>query len=133
MSTRYFLPLEEWRDPRQLLGVWGERVALAYLTACGWNVEAHRFRFGRHDIDLVVRRGAVVAFVEVKTRRTSGFGRGIEAVGRRKQRILGQVAACWRLRYGRPTDTYRFDVIGIQGLENGRYAIDHIEDAWRSM
>lgn len=124
------VPVEEWRDPRQRLGVWGEQVALAYLAEQGWTVEAHRFRLGRHDIDLIVRRGDVVAFVEVKTRRTAGFGHGIEAVGRRKQRVLTRVAACWQLRHGQPADRYRFDVIGIQHQGLGRYTVEHVEAAW---
>jgi putative endonuclease len=124
------VPVEEWKDARQRLGIWGERMALAYFMGRGWTVEGHRFRYGRHDIDLIVRQGHVVAFVEVKTRRTSGFGSGLQAVGGRKQRILGMVANLWRLRYGRSGDTYRFDVIGVHG-SSGRYVIDHVEDAWR--
>ena len=30
------------------------RIAIAFLTSCDWSVEAHRFKLGRHDIDLVV-------------------------------------------------------------------------------
>lgn len=124
------MPVEAWKDPRHRFGVWGERVALAYLAEQGWMVEAQRFRLDRHDIDLIVRRDHVVAFVEVKARRTSGFGSGLEAVGWRKQRILAKVASVWCLRCGRAEDTYRFDVVAVHGLENG-YAIQHVEDAWR--
>ena len=53
---------------------------MAYLTSCGWLIEAHRFRWGRHDLDLVARRGPLVAFVEVKTRGSTGFGAPIESV-----------------------------------------------------
>lgn len=129
-DTRRAVPIEQWKDPRQVLGVWGERVALAHLVDRGWIIEAHRFRFGRHEVDLVARRGELVAFVEVKTRRTDRCGRGAEAVGVRKQRTVARVAALWRLRHGRPGDSYRFDVIVVQGAE-GRYDVEHIEDAWR--
>lgn len=129
--TRHPVPVELWEDPRQVLGVWGERVALAYLTERGWTIEAHRFRFGRQEIDLVARRDSLVAFVEVKTRRTAEFGSGLEAVDRRKQRIVAKVAAFWSLRYGRPADAYRFDVIGIRQLEGGAVELEHVEDAWR--
>jgi putative endonuclease len=131
-TTRRAVPVEQWKDPRQLLGVWGERIALAYLSARGWIIEAHRFRFGRHEIDVIARCDQLVAFVEVKTRRTSGFGSGLEAVGGRKQRTVARVAAVWKLRYGRPGYSYRFDVIAIQQPErDGNYAVEHLEDAWR--
>ena len=130
-AARRVVPIEHWKDPRQRLGVRGEQAALVYLSARGWTIEAHRFRFERHDIDLVARRGTLVAFVEVKTRRTMAFGSGLEAVGWRKRRIVGKVAAVWRLRHGRPADSYRFDVIGIWELAGGGYEVEHIEDAWR--
>ena len=132
MSTsRHVLPIEQWKDPRQRLGMWGEQVALAYLSAQGWTIHAHRFRFARHDVDVVARSGALVAFIEVKTRRTSAFGNGFEAVDRRKQRILVQGAEIWRLRFGRPGDIYRFDVIAVYRLGQDRYQVEHLEDAWR--
>lgn len=129
--TRDFIPSSEWEDLRQLRGLWGERTAMAYLISCGWNIEAHRFRLGRHDVDLVVRRGNIVAFVEVKTRRSVAVGSGLEAVGARKQSIIAKVASLWRLRLGRPNDEYRFDVVAVQEHGEGRYTVEHVADAWR--
>ncbi len=131
-EARRFVPTSAWDNARQVRGLAGELVALAYLTACGWDIEAHRFRWGRHDVDLIARRGSVVAFVEVKTRRSFVCGLPIEAVGPRKRSILGRVAQVWRLRYGRPDDLYRFDLVAIR--EHGgvhRYEIEHVPDAWR--
>lgn len=131
-TTRHLVPVEAWEDPRQRLGLWGEQVALAYLTDRGWAVEAHRFRFGRQEIDLIVRHTDLVAFVEVKTRRSAEFGSGLEAVDWRKRRVLARVAGVWSLRHGRPSDAYRFDVIGIEQYGKGQVQITHIEDAWRT-
>lgn len=131
MTARRFIPTKEWEDARQLRGLAGERAAIGYLTSCGWSVEAHRFKLGRHDLDLVIRRGPIVAFVEVKTRRSTTFGLAAEAVGWRKQRTLSRVAELWRLRYGRPGDTYRFDLVAVTDAGKGRMEIEHLEDAWR--
>ena len=129
--ARRFTPVSEWTSRSQLLGLEGERLALAYLTSCGWAVEAHRFRAGRHDVDLIVRKGSLVAFVEVKTRRSAACGSGLEAVSRLKQRSLQRVAAFWALRHGRMGDQYRFDILAVEQVEGGRGRIEHVEDAWR--
>jgi putative endonuclease len=131
MSTRRFIPTKEWEDARQVRGLRGEQAALAYLTSCGWEIEAHRFRLGRHDVDLIARKGALIAFVEVKTRRGAGFGAGAEAVGRRKRSTIAKVAMLWRLRYGRPADSYRFDLIEVLDEAGGELTVTHVPDAWR--
>jgi putative endonuclease len=129
--TRTFIPVAQWEDERQLLGLEGERIAIAFLTSCGWSVEAHRFKLGRHDIDLVVRKGRTVAFVEVKTRRSHVCGTGLEAVHRRKQRDIARVASVWVLRYGRPEDEYRFDLVAVSDSGGGAPLVEHLPDAWR--
>lgn len=98
---------------RQALGELGERIAERWLRARGWRVIQRRFRSGHRDIDLVVERDGLVAFVEVKARRGGGFGGPIEAVNWRKQKELGRSARVWVDRHGRPTDAYRFDVVGV--------------------
>jgi putative endonuclease len=130
-ATRRFIPVAEWEDRRQVLGLHGERIAIAFLTSCGWSVEAHRFKLGRHDIDLVVRKGNTVAFVEVKTRRSSSCGTAVEAVHQRKQRDIARVASVWVLRHGRPGDEYRFDLVAVEDRHGGAPAVEHIPDAWR--
>lgn len=130
MSQRRLVPPSQWTDPRHRRGLAGERAAMAYLAARGWRIEAHRFRLGRHDVDVVARRAGIVAFVEVKARQSAGFGTALEAVGPRKRAILSRVAEAWRLRYGRPGEVYRFDLISV--LErDGAVVVGHLADAWR--
>jgi putative endonuclease len=104
---------------------------MAYLISCGWDIEAHRFRLGRHELDLVARRREVVAFVEVKTRHSAVCGGGAEAITALKRHRLGRVATLWRLRFGRRGDQYRFDVVAVEHTGRGRYRVEHVEDAWR--
>jgi len=119
-----------WKDPRHRRGLAGERAAIRFLEARGWRILDHRFRMGRLEIDLVARRGPVVAFVEVKTRRGEGFGSPLEAVGWIKQREIQRVASAWVDRFGRALDVYRFDVIGVMATPC-RTRIEHVEDAFR--
>ena len=130
-TIRRFVPAAQWEDRRQLLGLRGERIALAYLSSCGWGIEAHRFKLGRHDVDLIVRQENTVAFVEVKTRRSSICGSGLEVVTQRKQRDIARAASLWALRFGRPDDEYRFDLVAVQASAGAAAVVVHVPDAWR--
>lgn len=118
-------------DPRQVRGLRGEHIARGWLETRGYTVEAHRFRLGHQEIDLIVRKRDLVAFVEVKTRRSLAFGLPGEAVHWKKRRSIGRVAAAWMLRYGRRDDTYRFDVFEVYDVPGQKPKVRHIEDAWR--
>lgn len=108
---------------------------MAHLLQAGWRIEAHRFRLGHHDLDLVARRGNLVAFIEVKTRTSRRFGSPVEALGARQRADLGRVAELWRVRFGQPDDRYRFDLIAIEeGADPSTSPqVHHIEDAWRGV
>jgi putative endonuclease len=114
---------------RQALGELGERIAERWLRGHGWRVMQRRFRSGHRDIDLVIERDGVVAFVEVKARRGPEFGGPIEAVNWRKQRELGRSARVWVARHGRSSDAYRFDVVGVL-VEGNRVRVRHVQDAF---
>ena len=83
-------------DYRQRRGFRGEQLVLRWLESQGWSIEAHRYRVGREEIDLVARRRELVAFIEVKTRRSLAHGSPMEAVHWKKRRAIGRVAAVRR-------------------------------------
>ena len=116
----------DWSDERHRHGVAAEGQAFRYLQSRGWTVVAHRFRAGRAEIDLIARRGHLVAFIEVKARRGEGFGSPLEAVTGAKRREIVKAARAWVDRCGRPSDVYRFDCIAL--VEN---KLEHLEDAFR--
>ena len=114
---------------RQAFGELGERIAERWLRRDGWVVVSRRFRNGRRDIDLVVRRESTVAFVEVKARKGDEFGGPVAAVNWRKQRELARSAKVWIDRHGQPSEVYRFDVMGV--LVNGdRVRVRHVPEAF---
>ncbi|MDA1082718.1 MAG: YraN family protein [Gemmatimonadetes bacterium] len=112
-------------------GELGERIAARWLERSGWRVLARRFRAGRRDIDLVMEREGLVAFVEVKARTGEAFGDPVEAVHRRKQRSLSKSAQTWIVRHGKLGEHYRFDVVGIL-LRDRRVFVRHIPGAFES-
>jgi len=111
-------------------GILGENLAAAHLERSGWQVEVRNYRHGRKEIDMVVRRDDMVAFVEVKCRRSGTCGHPLEAITSRKRKEIEEVAAAWIAAFGRPDDSYRFDAVAVR-LDRERPEIHHVEDAWR--
>jgi putative endonuclease len=117
----------------QALGALGERIAERWLVQDGWRVVDRRWKSGRRDLDLVVMRENVVAFVEVKTRRSTWSGEPVEAVNWRKQRELTRSAQAWIDRRGvllaPRSAVYRFDVVGIVA-DAKRVGVRHVPAAF---
>ena len=108
-----------------------EELAVGYLEARGWRILDRNFRSGGNEIDLVMRRGEVLAFVEVKGRRGPGFGHPLEAVTPRKRRDVARVAAAWlRERGGSRVPVVRFDAVAILDREGDGPSVEHVENAW---
>ena len=77
----------------------------------------------------MVEREGLIAFVEVKARRGSEFGDPVEAVNWKKQKELTRSAHIWIDRHGRPSESYRFDVVGVL-VDGDRVRVRHIADAF---
>lgn len=94
-----------------------ERLAERFLIARGLRLIArnHRCRVG--EIDLVMRDGDTLVFVEVRYRRSTRHGTPAESVGPRKQRRLALAAAHYLQRH--PTMLpCRFDLISMTGTDD---------------
>lgn len=112
-------------------GARGEDLAARYLERLGYTILTRNFRFGHREIDLVVGRGDLVAFVEVKSRSGDAFGHPFEAITAHKRREVERVARSWQHRFGRPGTQYRFDAVAIRSRRGAAPLIEHIPDAWR--
>lgn len=97
------------RAEREARGRRGEWLAAWYLRLKGWRILARRIRTARGEIDLIARRGRVVAFIEVKWRSTTtGRDQAIDAW--RLRRVVAASEAVAH-RYARPGDDLRIDVL----------------------
>jgi putative endonuclease len=75
------------------LGVSAENVAAIFLGAKGYRTIARRWRSPVGEIDLVVNRGRLIAFVEVKARK--GLDQAAESVLPRQRRRIVAAAQTW--------------------------------------
>ncbi len=127
---------EDSDDRRHLeVGRRGEDMAVAYLREKGWRIEDRNFETKYGEIDIIAERsvdgesGRLVAFVEVKTRSSSGAAAphlAVTADKRRKLVRMGRTYADW---HGRSNTGYRFDVIGID-LSEDPPKLQHFEGAF---
>lgn len=113
------------------LGQAGEARAAFYLQLRGYRILERNARYGRHEIDLIVRRGDTIAFVEVKTRRHDDAVDPADNVGPTKQHHLRLAAGRYQARHPEPDRYYRFDIVAIHAPERGRATITHLPDAFR--
>ena len=85
----------------------------------------------RDELDVVARDGAVLVFVEVKTRKSEAFGRPLTAVDRAKRRALCRAAVRYLERLKYPAVNFRFDVVEVIGEPgDGAPVVRHIENAF---
>ncbi|WP_421620898.1 YraN family protein [Alkalilimnicola ehrlichii] len=94
----------------------GERRALEHLTGQGLELLECNFRCRAGEIDLIMRDGEVVVFVEVRVRTHPGYGGALASITPAKQRRLARAAARWLQRH-RLTQraVCRFDVVTFDG------------------
>lgn len=102
-----------------------EALAALWLQLKGWSVIGRRVRTPRGEVDLVARRGRVLAFVEVKARATAAEA----ALSLDDYRLRRVAAAAEALapRYQRPGDDIRIDAIYIVPRRLPR----HVPNVWR--
>ncbi|MCY7351140.1 MAG: YraN family protein [Cytophagaceae bacterium] len=106
----------------------GEEIAAEWLVRKGYEVVARNYRAGRGEIDLIVRKDALLVFVEVKTRTNLAFGMPEQSVSARKAALITKAAeeytfaADWQ-------GNIRFDIIAVVTGRNP-VQVEHFEDAF---
>jgi putative endonuclease len=92
------------------LGLPAETRAAALLLVKGFRIVARRWRSPVGEIDLVVRRGRLLVFVEVKAR--GAFDDAAEAVTERQRRRIAAAAEAWLASHADDLDRdIRFDAV----------------------
>jgi putative endonuclease len=102
----------------------GERRAAFWLRAKGWRILATRVKTPRGEIDLVAKRGGMIAFVEVKWRRKSA---NLDlAIDEHRLARVAAAVECVAHDYATEGEDIRIDVILLAPGALPR----HIANAW---
>ena len=81
----------------------------------GWKILGENVWAGGNELDLIVRRGSTLRFVEVKAKTSARFGDPLEMITAEKRRRLRRAAEAWlgsRPELGRLA--VGFDVIAVR-------------------
>lgn len=104
--------MSEGRRKAYRKGHRAEWLAAATLMLKGYRVLERRFKTPVGEIDLIVRKGTLIAFVEVKARRTPQ--EALDAVGIKSQQRISKAGAWWISRQrNHHMLSWRYDVVAI--------------------
>lgn len=114
------------RKQAEQRGRWAETLAALSLTLKGYTILARRVRTPSGEIDLIARRKNLVAFIEVKARKTHALA--LESVTPKAQARISRAAQIWMSRRADLASCdWRFDIITV----TPRRWPGHVADAWR--
>jgi putative endonuclease len=114
------------RHQAQRRGVSAESLCRWHLRLRGWRIVASDWRCPSGEIDILARRGGVLAIIEVKSRRD--LASAVAAVlPRQRRRIVRAASAFLLMRPDLAELALRFDVMLVAPLRLPR----HLPDAWR--
>jgi putative endonuclease len=93
-------------------GATGEWLAAMALRLKGWRIVERNFRCPMGEIDVIARKGDLIAFVEVKARASQS--EALDAVTAKARRRIANAAQYW---IGRQRDaerlSWRFDIVAV--------------------
>ena len=100
-------------------GAKAEALAARHLEAHGLTIVARNVRSRFGEIDLVAREGETLVFIEVRLRRSAGFGGAAASITATKRLRLVKAAAGY-LAGLRSEPACRFDAVLLDGLDGSR-------------
>jgi len=101
---------------RQQYGAQSESLAARLLKQRGYTILETNYRTLLGEIDIIARDRDTIVFVEVKARRSLGFGGPKWAVTPKKQRKISMVALYYLKTTRQSQAKARFDVVAIRSL-----------------
>lgn len=113
----------------QATGRKGEQSAEDFLRRQkGFRVVARNWRSSRDEIDLICWDGAILVFVEVKTRSAGALVPGYFAVDQRKKKALKRACYDYLKQLRRKPQTFRLDVVEVSVSPGGKPEVLHFEN-----
>lgn len=111
------------------IGQQGEALAQTYLNNAGFEILEQNWRHSKAEVDLIAKDGAILVFIEVKTRSYTYFGQPESFVTPKKKQLLAKAASVYMEQIGHDWEI-RFDVVSVILPEGKPPQIQHFPDAF---
>lgn len=105
-------------NKRQQFGKESESLAVRYLKKNGYKILEQNYRNNIGEIDIIAKEKGALVFVEVKARKTQGFGNPKWAVTPKKQRKISMVALYYLKATKQTHVKARFDVVALSSSKD---------------
>jgi putative endonuclease len=112
------------------LGMQGERAAERFLRRKGYRIVTRNYLCRTGEIDIVALDGAMIVFVEVKTRASGDYESPESAVTPGKQERVIRAANLFLRQTHSTGRACRFDIVAITGQPGGELEIEHFVNAF---
>ena len=96
-------------------GKCAENLALKFLRKQGLALLERNFHCRYGELDLVLKQGDTLVFVEVRYRKNQDFGGALESIDRFKQAKLRRAAEFYLLQHKHTDTPCRFDILCLAG------------------
>ena len=110
-------------------GKTSERIAEKFLIEKGFKLIYRNYYFNKGEIDLIFNDNGVLVFTEVRSTRTTEFGKPEDSITLRKRKQLRRVAEGYLWENNLENVECRFDVVAITWVE-GKPIINYIPNAF---
>jgi putative endonuclease len=114
---------------KKSIGISGEQAVEKWLARNGFMILARNYQIRYGEVDLIAQKDEVVAFIEVKTRKTEYFPTSL-VVNKAKQAKIIKAAKHFVLQNQIRDKVLRFDVATVHLKQNGQHEVNYIPNAF---
>jgi len=121
---------KDMSSKRKEVGAIGEKLAADLLKKHGYKILQRNYRCREGEVDIIAQKDDSLVFVEVRTKKSSGFGTPEESVSFFKREKLISLANAYIQTLDNPPASWRIDVVAVELAPNNKVSrLEHIENA----
>lgn len=105
----------------------GEELAKSFLIEKGYEILASNYRYKKAEIDLIAKKGNILAIIEVKTRTSIDYGAPESFVNNKKIKLILEATNAFVIEHDLDLNI-SLDIISV--VIDKQVTIEHIENAY---